>query len=42
MVPVEYMPKRRTWIRDITVGIAVGLGVDLVKVVVESAVHLIV
>ncbi|MEV3856303.1 DUF6408 family protein [Streptomyces sp. NPDC050095] len=42
MVPVEYTPKRRTWLRDILIGVATGLGVELVKVLVESTAHLIV
>ncbi|MFG2519100.1 DUF6408 family protein [Streptomyces sp. NPDC048527] len=41
MASVEYTPKRRTWVRDILVGVAAGLGTDLVRTFMETAAHLL-
>ncbi|EDY60495.1 conserved hypothetical protein [Streptomyces sviceus ATCC 29083] len=42
MSPVEYKPERpRNWIRDILVGVAASLGSDLVRALVQAAVHLL-
>ncbi|MFH9007224.1 DUF6408 family protein [Streptomyces afghaniensis] len=41
MGPVEYTPERRTWLRDILIGVAAGLGSDLVRSIVQAAVHLL-
>lgn len=41
MVPVEYTSARRTWFRDILVGVAAGLGADLVRMAVQSVAHLL-
>ncbi|MEU6482271.1 DUF6408 family protein [Streptomyces sp. NPDC047017] len=39
MVAVEYMPKRRVWVRDVLVGIAVSLGSNLTWSLVQVVVH---
>ncbi|MFF0734768.1 DUF6408 family protein [Streptomyces chartreusis] len=39
MSPVEYTPERRTWVRDIIVGVAAGLGSDLVRTIVQATAH---
>ncbi|MEU0602669.1 DUF6408 family protein [Streptomyces sp. NPDC006393] len=42
MSPVEYKPERpRTLVRDILVGVAASLGSDLVRALVQAAVHLL-
>ncbi|MBP2049228.1 hypothetical protein J2Z21_002159 [Streptomyces griseochromogenes] len=39
MVAVEYMPKRRTWVRDVLVGIAASLGSNLTWALAQVVVH---
>jgi hypothetical protein len=41
MASVEYTPKRRTWVRDILIGVAAGLGTDLVRMCMENAARLL-
>ncbi|GAA2641763.1 DUF6408 family protein [Streptomyces vastus] len=41
MSPVEYMPERRTWVRDMFVGVAASLGSDLVRTIVQATAHLL-
>ncbi|MEU3735664.1 MULTISPECIES: DUF6408 family protein [unclassified Streptomyces] len=41
MASVEYTPKRRTWLRDVLIGVAAGLGADLVRTCVENAARLL-
>jgi hypothetical protein len=41
MSSVEYTPERRTWVRDILIGVVAGLGSDLVRVIVKASVHLL-
>ncbi|MGW2558684.1 DUF6408 family protein [Streptomyces sp. NPDC001514] len=33
MSPVEYTPARRSWIREVTIGVAGGVGAELVRCV---------
>lgn len=37
----KYTPARRTWVRDILIGVAAGLGSDLVWNAVQAAAHLL-
>ncbi|WP_240434679.1 DUF6408 family protein [Streptomyces sp. YIM 130001] len=39
MVAVEYMPKRRTWVRDVLVGIAASLGSNLTWALAQFVMH---
>ncbi|MGW8453319.1 DUF6408 family protein [Streptomyces niveus] len=39
MAAVEYMPKRRTWIRDVLVGITTSLGSNLAWALAQVVVH---
>ncbi|WP_237773407.1 MULTISPECIES: DUF6408 family protein [Streptomyces] len=39
MAAVEYTPKRRTWIRDVLIGIAASLGSNLVWALAQAAVN---
>ncbi|MGD3107854.1 DUF6408 family protein [Streptomyces sp. NBC_01187] len=39
MATVEYMPKRRTWVRDVLVGIAASLGSNLMWALAQAMVH---
>ncbi|MEV4972641.1 DUF6408 family protein [Streptomyces scopuliridis] len=41
MASVEYTPKRPTWIRDIVIGVVVGLGTNLVWALVTIAARLL-
>ncbi|MFG2270667.1 DUF6408 family protein [Streptomyces chartreusis] len=42
MSHIEYKPERpHTWVRDIFVGVAASLGSDLVRALVQAAVHLL-
>ncbi|MFF8615168.1 DUF6408 family protein [Streptomyces sp. NPDC015350] len=39
MATVEYTPKRRTWFRDVLVGIAASLGSNLMWALAQAMVH---
>ncbi|MFI0237270.1 DUF6408 family protein [Streptomyces sp. NPDC016845] len=39
MVAIEYMPKHRTWVRDVLVGIAASLGSNLTWALAQVVVH---
>ncbi|MFJ5738419.1 DUF6408 family protein [Streptomyces microflavus] len=39
VVAVEYRPKRRTWVRDVLVGIVASLGSNLAWALAQVVVH---
>ncbi|WP_240929963.1 DUF6408 family protein [Streptomyces coryli] len=39
MAAVEYTSKHRNWVRDVLVGITVGLGSNLLWVLAQAVVH---
>ncbi|WP_329177578.1 DUF6408 family protein [Streptomyces sp. NBC_01477] len=39
MAVVEYTTKHRIWVRDVLVGIAAGLGSNLMWVLAQTVVH---
>ncbi|WP_280524905.1 DUF6408 family protein [Streptomyces rubrogriseus] len=39
MVAVEYTPKRRTWVRDVLVGIVASIGSNLAWTLAQFVVH---
>ncbi|MEU3375159.1 DUF6408 family protein [Streptomyces sp. NPDC006660] len=39
MAAVEHTPKRRIWVRDVLVGIAVSLGSNLICALTQAVVH---
>lgn len=39
MAAVEYMPKRRTWVRDVVIGIMASLGSNLAWALAQVVVH---
>ncbi|WP_279616357.1 DUF6408 family protein [Streptomyces atriruber] len=39
MVAVEYMRKRRTWVRDVLIGIVASLGSNLAWALAQFVVH---
>ncbi|MFF0741353.1 DUF6408 family protein [Streptomyces sp. NPDC004111] len=39
MTAVEYTPKRRTWVRDVLVGVAAGFGSNLMWALAQVVVH---
>ncbi len=39
MAAVEYTPKRRSWVRDVLVGISASLGSNLLWELAQAVVH---
>jgi len=39
MATVEYMPKRRVWVRDVLVGVMASLGSNLMWALTQAVVH---
>ncbi|MEV5280456.1 DUF6408 family protein [Streptomyces sp. NPDC051994] len=39
MPPLDYTPTHRTWIRELAIGVAAGVGADLVRGLVHVAVQ---
>ncbi|MFC8511394.1 DUF6408 family protein [Streptomyces sp. NPDC057411] len=39
MAAVEHLPKPRTWVRDVLVGVTAGFGSNLMWALVQAVVH---